>query len=111
MFLLFRKACLVYKTSKMAFFTIFFSRSMRWEYRGLQGVTRGYRGLQGVTRGYRGLQGVTRGDRGLTRDYRGLQRIIETFFFFKYRFILERSQILFLGLFCLKRKVKEISNF
>ena len=105
MFLLFRKACLVYKTSKMAFFTIFFSRSMRWEYTGLQGVTRGYRGLQGVTRGYRGLQGVTRGDRGLTRDYRGLQRIIETFF------LLERSQILFLGLFCLKMKVKEISNF
>ena len=89
----------------MAFFTIFFSRSMTWEYRGLQGVTRGYRGLQGVTRGYKGLQGVTRGDRGLTRDYRGLQRIIETFF------LLERSQILFLGLICLKIKVKEISNF
>ena len=69
----------------MAFFTIFFSRSMTWE--------------------YRGLQGVTRGDRGLTRDYRGLQRIIETFF------LLDRSQILFLGLCCLKIKVKEILNF
>ena len=36
---------------------------MRWEYRGLQEVTRGDRGLQGVTRGYKGLQGVT-------KDYR-----------------------------------------
>ena len=68
MFLLFRKACLLYKTSK-----IVFSRFMTWEYRGLQGVTRGYRGLQGVTRGYKGLQGVTEGDKGL-------QRIIESFF-------------------------------
>ena len=43
---------------------------------GIQGVTRGdrgYKGLQGVTRGDRGLQGVTGG-------YRGLERIIETFF-------------------------------
>ena len=60
-------------------------------YKGLQGVTRGYRGLQGVTGGYKGLQGVTRGDRGL-------QRIIETFFY------LERSQILFRGLFCIKNQ-------
>ena len=46
---------------------------MRWEYRGLQGVTRGYRGLQGVTKGYKGLQGVTGGDKVLqwvTKDYR-----------------------------------------
>ena len=46
---------------------------MTWEYRGLQGVTRGYRGLQGVTRGYGGLQGVTGGDKGLqgvTKAYR-----------------------------------------
>ena len=45
---------------------------MTWEYRGLQGVTRGYKGLQGVTRGYRGLQRVTGGDKGLqgiTKDY------------------------------------------
>ena len=72
---------------------------------GIQGVTRGCRGLQGVTRGYRGLQGVTRGDRewqGVTGE---LQRIIETFF------CLERSQILFLGLFCIKIKVEEILNF
>ena len=59
MFSLFRKACLLYKTSK-----IVFSRFMTWEYRGLQGVTGGYKGLQGVTGGYKGLQGVTRGDRG-----------------------------------------------
>ena len=41
-----------------------FSRSMTWEYRGLQRVTRGYKGFQGVTVGYMGLQGVTRVDRG-----------------------------------------------
>ena len=48
---------------------------MPWEYRGLQGVTRGYRGLQGVTRGYKVLQGVTGGDNGLqgvTKDYRNV---------------------------------------
>ena len=46
---------------------------MTWEYRGLQGVTRGHKGLQGVTRGYTGLQGVPGGDKGLqwvTKDYR-----------------------------------------
>ena len=62
LFLLFRKACLPDKTSK-----IVFSRSMTWEYRGyqgLQGVTGDYKGLQGVTRGYSRLQAVTRGDRG-----------------------------------------------
>ena len=72
MFSLFRKACLLYKTSQL-FFHHSFSRSMTLEYRGLQEVTRGYKELQGVTRGYKGLQGVTRGDRGL-------QRIIQTFF-------------------------------
>ena len=61
---------------------------------GIQGVTRGYRGLQGVRRSYRGLQGVTGGDKGLqgvTKDYRNF-------------FLLERSQILFLGLFCIKNQ-------
>ena len=58
-------------------------------------------GLQAVTGGYKGLQGVTGGARG----YRGLQRIIETFF------KVERSQILFLGLFCIKIKDEEVSNF
>ena len=65
---------------------------------GIKGVTRGYKRLQGVTGGYKGLQEVTRGDRGL-------QRTIETFF------ERERSQILFLGGFCLKIEVKEILNF
>ena len=71
-------------------------------YRGLQGVTGVYKGLQGVTGGYKGLQRVTGGDKGLqgvTKDYRN--------FFFE----LECSQILFLGLFCIKIKVEEISNF
>ena len=57
MFSLSRKACLLYKTSRIVFsrfiFTIY--------YMGIQGVTRGYMGLQGVTRGYKGLQEVTRG--------------------------------------------------
>ena len=68
MFLLFRKACLLYKTSKIVFsrfiFTIF-----DMGITGLQGVTGGYRGgfkgLQGVTGGDKGLQGVTRGYKGL----------------------------------------------
>ena len=69
MFLLFRKACLLHKTSKIVssrfIFTIYDI--------GIQGVTRGYRGLQGVTGRYKKLQGVTGG-------YRGLQMIIEAFF-------------------------------
>ena len=94
MFLLFRKASLLHKTFKIVssrfIFTIYDMR--------IQGVTRGCSGLQGVTGGYKGLQGVTGGDKGL-------QRIIETFFYLK------RSQILFLVLFCIKLKVKEILNF
>ena len=69
MFLLFRKGCLLDKTSKIVFSRFIFKIYDM----GRQGVTRGYKGLQGVTRGYRGLQGVTRGDRGLPR-------ILETFF-------------------------------
>ena len=61
MFLLFRKASLLYKTSKIVFsrfiFTIYEMR--------IQGVTRGSRGLQGVTGGYKRLQWVTWGDKGL----------------------------------------------
>ena len=71
MFLLFRKACLLYKTSKIVcsrfIFTIYDM--------GIQGVTRGCRGLQGVTGGYKGLQGVTGGDKGLqgvTGGYKSL---------------------------------------
>ena len=69
MFSLFRKACLLYKTSKIVFSLFIFAIYDI----GIQGVTGGYKGLQGVTGGYKGLQGVTRGDRGLhgvTKDYR-----------------------------------------
>ena len=52
MFPLFRKACLLYKTSKIVFLRFF--RDL------LHGNTGGYKGLQGVTRGYKGLQGVTK---------------------------------------------------
>ena len=94
MFLLFRKACFLYKTSKIVFL-----RFMTWEYRGLQGVTGGYKGLQGVTGGYKGLQGVTRGYKGLqgvtggdkglqgvTKDYRNffLTRNVPRYFFLVY---------------------------
>ena len=50
-----------YIKRRRSFFHDLFSRSITWEYRGLQGVTWGYKGLQGVTRGYRRLQGVTGG--------------------------------------------------
>ena len=67
MFLFFRKACLLDKTSKIVFsrfiFTIYHMgiQGITGGYKGLQGVTKGYKG---VTRGYKGLQGVTGGDRG-----------------------------------------------
>ena len=70
MFLLFRKARLLDKTSKIVFSRFIFTiydmgiQGVTRDYRGLQGVTRGYRGLQGVTRGYKGLQRVTRGYKG-----------------------------------------------
>ena len=68
MFFLFRKACLLYKTSK-----IVFSRSIFTIYdMGIQGITRDYKGLLGVTGGYKGLQAVTGGYKGLkgvTKDY------------------------------------------
>ena len=64
MFFLFRKACLLYKTSK-----IVFPRSIFTIYdMGIEGVT-------GFTGGYRGLQRVTKGSQGVTRGYRGLQRV------------------------------------
>ena len=72
MFSLSRKACLLYKRSKIVFSRFIFSIY----YMGIQGVTRGYIGLQRVTRGYRWLQGVTGGYKGLqgvTRGYRRLQ--------------------------------------
>ena len=68
---------------------------------GVQGFTRGFKRLQGVTGGYKGLQGVTGDDKalqGVTTDYRN--------------FFLNRTfPDTFLGLFCIKIKVKEISNF
>ena len=97
MFSLFRQACFLYKTAKIVFSRFIFTINDTE----IQGVTRGYRGLQGKqddTNGYKRFQGVTRG-------YRRLQTIIETFFY------LEGSQILFLGLFCIKIKVEKISNF
>ena len=79
MFSLFRKACLLYKTSKIVFprfvLTIYDLgiHEVTRGYRGLQGVTGGYKGLQGVTRGYKGLQRVTGGDKELratTKDHK-----------------------------------------
>ena len=90
MFSLFRKACLIYKTSIIVFtYVIFAIYDMRtqgitrgyWElkgvtggFKGLQRVTGRYKGLQGVTKSYRALQGVTRGYKrlqGVTRGYKG----------------------------------------
>ena len=77
MFLLFRKACLLHKTSKIVssrfIFTIYDMRiqGVTRGCRGLQEVTGGYKGLQEVTRGYRRLPWVTRGDRGLQGVTRG----------------------------------------
>ena len=81
MFLLFRKACLLYKTSKIVFsrciFTIYDMGipGVTRSYRVLQRVTGGYKGLQGVREGYKGLQGITGGDKalqGVTKDYRNI---------------------------------------
>ena len=70
MYSLFRKACLLYKTSKIVFHNLFLP-SITWEYRGLKGVTRGDRGGQGVTGGDKGLHGVTKDNRNffLTRTF------------------------------------------
>ena len=82
MFLLFRKDCLLHKTSKSVFpqfiFTIYDMgiHGVTTGYMGLLGVTGGYKrlqGLQGVTGGYKGLQGVLGCDKGLqgvAKDYR-----------------------------------------
>ena len=79
MFFLFRKACLLHKTSQIVFSRFIFTiydmgiQGITRNYKGLQEVTRGYKGLQGVRRGYKGSQRVTRGDKrlqGVTKDYR-----------------------------------------
>ena len=83
------------------------TRNYRW----LQAVTRGGKGLQWVTMGYRGLQGVTgdyKGLQGVTGGYEGIEGVTKDYRNF---FYLERSQILFLGLFCIKIKVEKIANF
>ena len=61
MFLLFRKACLLFKTSKIVFSRFIFTIYEM----GIEGVTGGYKGLQGVTRSDKERQGVT-------GDYKGL---------------------------------------
>ena len=64
MFSLLRKACLLYKTSKIVFSPFLFAiydRGIQGVTGGLHGVTGDYRRLQGVTRGYKGLQGVAEG--------------------------------------------------
>ena len=71
-FLMFRKACLLYKTSQIVSSGVILT-IYDMGIRGFQRVTGGYRGLQRVTRGYQGLQGVTWGDKGLqgvAMDYR-----------------------------------------
>ena len=60
-----------YIKRRKSFFHDLFSRSMTWEYRGLQGVTGGYKGLQVATGDNKGLQGVTKDFRNffLTRTF------------------------------------------
>ena len=95
MILLFRKACLLSKTSKIVcsrfIFTIYDMgiQGVTRGYKGLQGVTGGYKGLEEVTKGCKGLQGVTGGDKGLqgvTKDYRNffLTRNVPRYFFLVY---------------------------
>ena len=80
-FSLFRKACLLCKTSKIVFSRSIF-RFSNMGIQGLQGVTRGYKGWQLMRRGYRGLQGVTGGYKwlqGVTGGYKGLQRVTKNY--------------------------------
>ena len=60
MFSLFRKACLLYKTSEIVYWRLIFTIYDM----GIQGVTRVYRALQEVTGGYKGLKRVTGGYKG-----------------------------------------------
>ena len=57
LFSLFRKACLIYKTSKIVSLRFIFAIYDM----GIQGVTRGFKG---VTGDYKGLQGVKGGYKG-----------------------------------------------
>ena len=73
MFSLFRKTCLLYKTSKTVFSRIIFAIYDM----GIEGVNKG---LQGVTKGYKELQGVTERLQVVTVGDKRLQRTIKTFF-------------------------------
>ena len=57
MFSLLKKACFLYKRSKIVFSLYIFAIS----HMGIQGLTGGYKGLRGIRGGYKGSQGVTRG--------------------------------------------------
>ena len=74
MFWLLRKACWLYKTSKVVSSSFIFAIYDM----GIKGVTGGYKGLQRITGGYKGLHGVTRGDmgcQGMTGGYKGLYNL------------------------------------
>ena len=60
MFSVLKKACLLYKTSKIVFSLYIFAIY----HMGIQGVTGGYKGLRGIRVGYKELQGVTGGFNG-----------------------------------------------
>ena len=71
MFLLFRKACLLHKTSKIVSSRFIFTMYDI----GIPGLKTGCRRLQRVTGGSKGLQGVAGGDKclqGVTGGYKGL---------------------------------------
>ena len=60
MFSVLRKACLLYKMSKIVFSPFIFATYDM----GIQGVTGGHKRLQGITGDYKRLQGVTGGYKG-----------------------------------------------
>ena len=64
MFSLSRKACLLYKISKIVFSRFIFTIYYTGGGMGLQGMTGGYKGLQGERWGSKGLNGVTGGYKG-----------------------------------------------
>ena len=107
MFFSFRKACLLHKKTKIVSSQFSFTTYGM----GIQGVIRGFRGLQEVTGGYKGLQGVTgvyKGLQGVTEGYKGLQGVTKDY---RKCFLSRTLANTFLGRFCIKIKVQEISNF
>ena len=74
-----RKACFLYKLSKIVFSRLIFSIY----FMGIHGGKRGEKGLQEVTRSERGLQGVAgvyKRWEGVTKGYWRLQRMKENLF-------------------------------